>query len=274
MTATREADTTLQSALELLASSTGIDTSRYARLALERRIRRALGLSGFTRAENVLERLKSDDAERERFAREVLAPPMPMWRRPSFFRALRSVCLPLLRTFPSLNVWLVGCGTGEQAYALSILFREEGIAARTRIYATDPCAAALSKAREGVFDLTTLADEEPAYRESGGKLHWSEYFVPIEGDAVLRPDLRDNIVFAEHNWATDASFNEFQLVVCRDLLIRFGRALQERAFSLIDDSLCRSGLLCLGHGESLRLHAMRERYEPVPCGERVYRRTS
>jgi chemotaxis protein methyltransferase CheR len=270
MTEARE-DATLERAIDFLAHATGIDTSRYARLALERRVRRALS-DGMLRADDVLARLESDEGARDRFTRAVLAPPMPMWRRPSFFRALRSVCVPLLRTFPSVNVWLVGCGTGEQAYALSIAFREEGLAGRTRVYATDPCAAALAKARAGIYDLAALADEEPAYREAGGKLHWSEYFVPNEREAVLRPDLRDNIVFAEHNWATDASFNEFQLVVCRDLLIQFGRTLQERVFSLIDDSLCRAGLLALGHGESLRLHALRERYQPVPCGERVFRR--
>ena len=160
--------------------------------------------------------------------------------------------MPLLRTYPSLRVWVAGCSSGEEVYSLAILLREEGLLARTLIYATDINAQALEQAEAGVYNVDRIAGFSDNYRKAGGRASLSEYYTAAYGRAVFDKSLRENIVFSDHSLATDSVFAEVQLVSCRNVLIYFDRLLQDRAVGLFRDALVRRGFLGIGAKESLR----------------------
>jgi len=197
-----------------------------------------------------------------------------MFRDPDYFRALREQVVPLLRTYPSLKVWVAGCSAGEEAYSLAILLREEGLLARTLIYATDINPAILQKAAAGVYDVERIAGFTVNHRASGAAASLSDYYTAAYGRAVFDKSLKDHIVFSDHSLATDSVFAEMQLVSCRNVLIYFNRDLQDRALGLFHESLCRHGFLGIGSKESLRFSAQSEAFEPFVREQRIYQKRS
>jgi chemotaxis protein methyltransferase CheR len=175
-----------------------------------------------------------------------------MFRDPEYFAALREAVVPLLRTYPSIRIWVAGCSTGEEAYSMAILLHEEGLLARTLIYATDINAHALQTAESGVYAADRIPGFTENHRRSGGHSSLSEHYTAAYGNAVFDKRLRKHIVFSDHSLATDSVFAEVQMVSCRNVLIYFTRALQDRAVGLFRDALCRNGFLAIGTKESLR----------------------
>ena len=195
-----------------------------------------------------------------------------MFRDPAYFRALREQVVPLLRTYPSLKVWVAGCSAGEEAYSLAILLREEGLLARTLIYATDINPHFLQKAAAGIYDIERIAGFTVNHRGSGAAASLSDYYTAAYGRAVFDKSLKDHIVFSDHSLATDSVFAEMQLVSCRNVLIYFNRELQDRALGLFHDSLCRHGFLGVGSKESLRFSAQAEAFAPFVREQRIYQK--
>lgn len=195
-----------------------------------------------------------------------------MFRDPGYFRALRQEVVPHLKTYPSLKVWVAGCGAGEELYSLAILFREEGLEDRTVFYATDIDRDALKKAEAGIYPLDRLASFTTNHRRSGAKESLSEYYHAGSRAAVFDRTLRKRTVFAEHNLATDAVFAETHLISCRNVLIYFDRPLQSRAIGLFREALVRKGFLGLGDKETLRFTGHDEGFEPFVPKERIYRK--
>jgi chemotaxis protein methyltransferase CheR len=193
-----------------------------------------------------------------------------MFRDPSFFRALREEVVPHLATYPSLKVWVAGCSAGEELYSLAILFREEGLEARTIFYATDINTEALRKAEAGVYSLDRIAQFTENHRHAGGKSSLSDYYTAAYGNAVFDKTLRRRAVFSDHSLASDAVFAEVHLVCCRNVLIYFDRELQDRAIRLFKDSLVRKGFLGLGAKESLHFSAHRSFFTDFVRTERIY----
>jgi chemotaxis protein methyltransferase CheR len=195
-----------------------------------------------------------------------------LFRDPSYFRALREQVVPVLRTYPSLKVWVAGCSTGEEAYSLAILLRVEGLLERTLIYATDINSAALRKAEAGVYPEDSLPAFAANYRLAGMPGALSEHYTAAYGRAVFDRGLRGRIVFSDHSLATDSVFAEVQLVSCRNVLIYFDRALQDRAIGLFQESLGRRGFLGIGTKESLRFGAHAAKFDELLPEERLYRK--
>jgi chemotaxis protein methyltransferase CheR len=195
-----------------------------------------------------------------------------MFRDPSYFRAIREQVVPLLRTYPSLKVWVAGCSAGEEAYSLAILLREERLLQRSLIYATDINPRMLERAEAGVFPIDRIAGFTVQHRESGAKSSLSDYYTAAYGRAIFDKSLREHIVFSDHSLATDSVFAEVQLVSCRNVLIYFDRPLQDRAVGLFRDSLCRQGFLGLGSKESLRFSAQSSAFAPLVPREKIYQK--
>lgn len=195
-----------------------------------------------------------------------------MFRDPSFFKTLREEVVPHLRTYPSLKVWIAGCSAGEELYSLAILFREEGLEARTIFYATDINPEALRKAEAGVYALDRLPQFTANHRESGGKSSLSDYYTAAYGNAMFDKSLRRHAVFSDHSLASDAVFAEVQLVCCRNVLIYFDRTLQDRAIGLFKDSLVRKGFLGLGAKESLHFSTHGKAFTEFARNERIYQK--
>lgn len=195
-----------------------------------------------------------------------------MFRDPGYFRSLREKVIPLLRTYPSLKIWVAGCSAGEEVYSLAILLREEGLLERTLIYATDINPNALKKSEAGVYDLERIAGFSSNYQKAGGKTSLSDYYTAGYGRAVFDKSLRQHIVFSDHSLATDSVFAEMHLVSCRNVLIYFNRQLQERALGLFRESLCRKGFLGLGAKESLRFSRHADAFDEIVREDRIFQK--
>lgn len=195
-----------------------------------------------------------------------------MFRDPTYYQALRREVVPLLRTYPSLKVWVAGCSAGEEVYSLAILLQEEGLLDRTLIYATDINHQALRAAESGVFDMDRMALFTENHARSGASRSLSDYYTARYGRVVFDKALRDHMVFSDHSLATDSVFAEMHLVSCRNVLIYFERDLQNRALGLFRDSLCHRGFLGLGSKESLRFSGHADAFDDFVLEDRIYRK--
>jgi chemotaxis protein methyltransferase CheR len=195
-----------------------------------------------------------------------------MFRDPGYFRAIREKVVPHLRTYPSLKVWIAGCSSGEELHSFAILFREEGLLERTLFYATDINPAALQVAATGVYAMDRVKTFTENHQKSGGRSSLADYYTAAYGRAVFDKALRSRAVFSDHSLVTDAVFTEVQLVSCRNVLIYFDRALQDRAIGLFRESLARRSFLGLGAKESLRFSQHAGAFEAFVREENIYQR--
>jgi chemotaxis protein methyltransferase CheR len=196
-----------------------------------------------------------------------------MFRDPPMYRAFRQLVLPVLRTYPQLKIWHAGCASGEEVYATAILLTEEGLYNRAQIYATDMSATAVEQAREGVYPETLLPEFTMNYRAAGGERDFSAYWSRAYGRVSVRPALKQNVHFFQHDLVSDYSLGEMHVIFCRNVLIYFGEQLRNRVFSLFADGLSRGGFLCLGANEALP-SAERAAYQELAPNERIFRRRS
>ena len=195
-----------------------------------------------------------------------------LFRDPALFRAVREGVVPYLRTYPTLKVWIAGCAAGEELYSMAILFREEEIASRTIFYCTDINPEALRRAEAGVYEISRIAQFTENHQKAGGKSSLSNYYSAAYGGAVFDKTLRNNVVFSDHSLVTDSVFAEVHLITCRNVLIYFDRALQDRAMGLFKDSLTRRGFLGLGSKESLRFSRYTDSFVDFDKENRIYRK--
>ena len=258
--------------LEAVLRLRGYDFRQYARASLLRRIANQVKAEKVATVSALLDRVLHDPACMDRLLLGLSVTVSAMFRDPGFFLALREKVVPMLRTYPFVRIWQAGCSLGEEAYSLAILLEEEGLIERCRIYATDISEGILARAREGIYPLDLMRKYTENHSRAGGLRPFSEYYTAAYDNAVIRPSLRDRVVFAQHNLVTDGVFNEFNLVLCRNVMIYFNRDLQNRVHRLLYDSLSSFGVLGLGAQESLSLSAVEENYDVVDAAHRLYRR--
>ena len=248
------------------------DFRGYAMASLKRRLQRAMEHFGCRSISALQERLLHDAAAFPVLLDFVTLPVSEMFRDPSYFRALREQVVPLLRTYPSLKVWVAGCSTGEEAYSLAILLKEEGLLARTLIYATDINPHRLQEAEAGVYAIDRMAGFTANHRKSGARSSLSDHYTAAYDRAIVDKSFRRHLVFSDHSLATDSVFAEVQLVSCRNVLIYFNRALQDRALGLFRDALCRRGFLGIGSKESLRFSSHSDAFVDVVREDRIFQK--
>lgn len=258
--------------LEGIYQHYGYDFRQYARALIRRRVWRRMLKEKLATISGLQERVLRDAACMERLLVDLSISVTSMFRDPTAYAALRSKVVPLLRTYPFLRIWNAGCSTGEETYSLAILLREEGLADRTRIYATDINHAVLQRAKEGCFGLDRMREYTQHYIRAGGRALLSDYYKVSSGQARFDPTLVENVVFAQHNLVSDGSFNQFNLIVCRNVLIYFDVPLQDKVHTLFYRSLVRFGLLALGDKESIRFTRHADAYEELDQQEKLYRR--
>ena len=250
----------------------GHDFRDYAQASLKRRVLQAQQRMKATSISALQERVLHDPQAFSELLQYLTVPVSEMFRDPAYFLALRRQVVPVLRTYPSLKVWVAGYSTGEEPYSLAILLQEEGLLERTILYATDINHASLEKARQGIFQLDAMQAFTRNYQEAGGTRSFSDYYTAAYGGAVFDRGLREAITFADHSLATDSVFSETQFVSCRNVLIYFNRALQDRALGLFHESLSHRGFLGLGSKETLDFSAYADRFDVVSRRERIYQR--
>jgi chemotaxis protein methyltransferase CheR len=260
--------------LEAIFRRYGFDFRQYAPASLKRRLWRRMNAEGLPTITQLQDRLLHDSAAMERLLLDLSISVTSMFRDPSFYVAFRQDVAPLLRTYPFTRIWCAGCSTGEEVYSLAILLQEEGLYERTRIYATDINAQVLNTALAGVFPLDKMKLYTQNYIAAGGKGEFSEYYVAAYDGARFSRSLTENVVFAQHNLASDRTFNQFNAIICRNVLIYFDKTLQDRVHGLFHESLEMFGVLALGHKESVAFSPYAGSYEPIDAAERIYRRVA
>ena len=250
----------------------GFDFRDYSMPSLRRRIWKRIYAEGLSTVSGLMEKALHDADCMERLLLDLSINTTAMFRDPTFYLAFRKKVVPALRTYPFIRIWHAGCSTGEEVYSMAILLQEEGIYERCRIYATDINEAVLQKAKAGIFPIATMQENTSNYIAGGGSGTFSDYYTARYDYAIFRPSLRENVVFAQHNLVTDASFNHFNVILCRNVLIYFNSVLQERVQQLFLSSMEMFGILGLGRKESIRFTGIADNYEEIDADERLYRR--
>jgi len=258
--------------LEGLFRRYGFDFRGYARSSLRRRVRGAVVAEELATVSALQERMLHDPLCLQRLLLALSVSVSAMFRDPSFFLAFRRRAVPLLRTYPFIRIWQAGCSTGEEVYSLAILLQEEGLYDRCRIYATDMNEMVLQKARAGIYPIDLMQRYTANYHAAGGSGDLSAHYTAAYDHVMFRPSLREHVVFSQHNLASDGPFNEFNVILCRNVMIYFGRALQDRVHQLFARSLATFGLLGLGSHESIRFAPTEYQYEPLEAREKLFRR--
>lgn len=250
----------------------GFDFRSYAYASLKRRLWKRIQAEGLPTVSALQERVLHDPHMMERLLLDLSVNVTAMFRDPTFYAAFRQKAIPVLRTYPFIRLWHAGCSTGEEVFSMAILLEEEGLYERARIYATDINEVVLQQAKAGIFPLDKMQEYTNNYLRAGGKRSFSEYYTARYEGALFNPSLLRNVVFAQHNLVTDRSFAEFNVILCRNVMIYFDRPLQNRVHELFHGSLTNFGLLALGSKESLKLTEFEDAYEPLDAREKIYRK--
>ncbi len=256
--------------LEALYRQYRHDFRRYAKPTLRRRLVQALATFNCESLSMLQHRLLREPPLLSQVVRFLTVQVSDFFRDPGFFRALRERVVPLLRTYPSLKVWVAGCGTGEEVYSVAILLDEEGLLDRTIIYATDVSADALQIAEGGVFGVDRAQAFSQNYQHAGGTKSLADYYTAAYDGVAFDRRLRANVVFSDHSLATDNVFAEVQLVTCRNVLIYFDSELRDRAVGLFRESLGRRGVLGLGAKENLRSSVHARAFVEIDHANRLF----
>jgi len=258
--------------LEGLYRAYGFDFREYSRASIRRRLLELMRNEKLETISAYQDRLLHDPGSVERLLLGLSVHATAMFRDPSFYLTFRKKVVPLLKTYPTVQIWVAGCSTGEEVYSLSILLREEGLYERSRIYATDISPVVLKKAKAGIFSLVSMREYTNNYHLAGGTNDFSDYYTASYDSVIFSSSLRNHVVFSEHNLATDGSFNEFQVILCRNVMIYFNKHLQERVHNLLYNSLTMFGVFGLGNKESMKFTPRAESYEHLNGQDKLYRK--
>jgi chemotaxis protein methyltransferase CheR len=256
--------------LEAIFAAYGQDLRGYAPASLRRRVLAVLAKHGLASLAELQRLVLEDRAAFDQFMEDLRVRVSDMFRDPSFFLHFRTRVIPILRTYPILNIWHCGCATGEEVYTMAIILAEEGLYERSQIYATDVSKEALLQAKQGVFASARLAAFADGYAASGGKSSLGDYYTEAYDGIAIREHLRKNVSFFEHDLVSDYVFGEMNVVLCRNVLLYFGDALRASVVDKLRLSLRPGGFLCLGSSESLRGESARP-FTVFAQAERIYR---
>src|SRR5512133_1144184 len=262
----------LDKVIVLLRNQTGHDFSFYKRSTILRRVERRMGLHQLPHVSEYLRYLRENPDESELLFNELLIGVTSFFRDSSVWNQLKNEVLPvLLARHPqgaALRAWVPGCSTGEEAYSLAMVFKEALELAKPeprftlQIFASDLDRDAIATARNGIYPRSIAADvsEERLAR----------FFVEDAAGYRINNEIREMVIFAEHNLIVDPPFTKLDLLSCRNLLIYLEAELQAMLMQLFHYSLGAGGFLLLGSAESIG--AATELFAPLPGKSRLYRR--
>jgi chemotaxis protein methyltransferase CheR len=238
----------------------GFDFRNYSFPSIRRRIMHRIRAEKLKTVSSLQEKVLHDRHLLNKLLEDFSINVTEMFRDPSFFKSFKTKIIPLLRDLPMIRIWHAGCSSGEEVYSMAVLLHEEGLYKKARIYATDMNEKILEKAKMGQIPIDRMESYTKSHYKAGGVEAFSEYYSASDDKVML------------HNLVTDYSFNEFHVIVCRNVMIYFNHRLQERVHHLFYDSLCTKGFLCLGSKEALPITNCIQNYEIVDPNEKIYRK--
>lgn len=255
-----------------LSERYGYDFSNYARASLKRRVSRLLVIDRFPSFAELLYKIKNDTTYLTHVVQELTVNVTEMFRDPALFKTIREQVLPMLATHPLIRIWHAGCSTGEEVYSMAILLEEANLLHRSLLYATDLNPSVIENIKKGIFPMSQMKNYSENYILSGGKKDFSTYYTAKYDWAKFDEKLKSRMIVATHNLVSDRSFNEFQLIFCRNVLIYFDKTLQDNVLTLFDESLEKLGFLVLGSKENLRFSSIGRKYTQLENKEKVWRK--
>jgi len=265
-------DDELQIFLGDLIDRYGYDFTGYSEASIRRRIERFLAMERIQDIQVLRSLVLTDAGYFSHLVEEMTVNVTEMLRDPVFYKVLREEIIPVLATYPFIRIWHAGCSTGEEVYSMAILLKEEGILQKSRLYATDINPGVIEKARNGIFPAGPMKKYSENYIQSGGKNDFSSYYTANYNLVKFDEQLTEKMIFATHNLVVDSSFNEFQLILCRNTLIYFDKNLQSRVLELFDRSLELLGFLALGTKETLRFSSIESKFRMTVPGQKIWRK--
>jgi len=235
----------------LINDYSGYDFSDYSMPSLQRRFQRYIDLNKISDFKQLLQDLMNDSSMLNNLIEEVTVNVTEMFRDPSFFAAIRTELVPQLNKLPLIKIWHAGCSTGEEVYSMAILLKEHNLLDKSIIYATDINQSVLDVAKSGKYSIESFKENELNYRESEGTKKLSDYYTVLNGEVLINDDLKSKIIFSTHNLVSDNAFNQFDLIVCRNVLIYFNKSLQDNVLQMFYTSLTENGILAIGSKETI-----------------------
>lgn len=260
----------LRELLESIKVVHGYDFTDYAEASLIRRIEHFMRIRKMGSLDDLTEVILHNEKLFEEFVQEISVTVTEIFRDPAFFKSLRKNVLGRLSTYPFIKIWIAGCATGEEVYSIAILLKEEKLLNRSLIYATDINQKSIHTAKQGIYHINRMKEYTSNYNKTGGDSSFSEYYQAKYNSVLFDKSLKKNIVFSPHNLAVDKSFNEFHLIICRNVLIYFNQQLQNKVIDLFYESLCPFGFLGIGNKESLLFSDKRKSFKDVDKKEKIY----
>lgn len=252
----------------------GYDFQNYAYHSVRRRIWHRVHAEKLTSITSLLDKILHDSDCLQRMVSDFSINVTEMFRDPSFFLSFREQVIPMLQTYPSIRIWHAGCSTGEEVYSMAIMLYEADLYEKTKIFATDINSNVLKTAKSGFFPLEHMRKYTNNYMLAGGERAFSDYYSVVKNGVKFHPFLSKNIVFAQHNLATDRSFNEFHVILCRNVLIYFNKSLQTRVHELFHQSLGTLGILGLGDKETIINKDIADCYVPINKKQKLFKKVN
>ncbi|UTH74667.1 chemotaxis protein CheB [Chromobacterium sp. IIBBL 290-4] len=257
--------------LSALASHYGWDFRHYQRDSLQRRVVNLMGQFNLRVFADFQRAVLTDTSQFERLAAELPVGVTSFFRHPPQLKLLREEVLPYLSSFPLIKLWSAGCSSGEEPYSLAIMLEELALLDRSHVFATDLNPYLLELGASSLFPRDALALNRQNYLASGGERLFDAYLTDNGRFLRLADALRQRILFYRHSLTDEGVFNEFQLIVCRNVLIYFDAELQRQVLRRFARSLHADGFLVLGPQDGLHRQALDSGFEPYRRGSSVYR---
>ncbi|MCF8070025.1 MAG: protein-glutamate O-methyltransferase CheR [Desulfobacterales bacterium] len=259
--------------LDAIYMKYGYDFRNYSKASIKRRIEGFLSQSGIGSISFLQHEILYNQVLFGKLLSQLSVNVTQMFRDPDFYSALIKHVIPELKKKKIIKIWHAGCSTGEEVYSLAIILKEEGLYNKCRIYATDMDEIVLQKAKKAIYPIKYIQEYTLNYNKAGGQKSFNDYYTAKYDFAMLDSGLKENILFSNHNLASDSVFGEMDIIICRNVMIYFDRELQERAFKLFKDSLCARGILCLGSKETIRISEYSDAFEDIVAPQKIYRLT-
>jgi chemotaxis protein methyltransferase CheR len=261
----------LDAFLAAVHEHTGYDFRSYQRGTIERRIANLIRTGGFASFFDFQRAALTNPQVTQRLLTELSINVTEFFRHPEQFRQLHDEVLPYLASFPLIKVWSAGCATGEEAYSLAMLLDQLGLLENSRIFATDINPTLLELAQSGLYPHEVLQKSLDNHRVACDCANFPQRLEDRGRFLKVADRYRERVLFHHHALGQDGVFNEFQLIVCRNVMIYFEPELQRRVFGLFAQSLHREGFLLLGPCDGLRTMALECQFKPHTAGANLYR---
>lgn len=256
----------------LINDYSGYDFSDYSMPSLQRRFQRYIDLNKISDFKQLLQDLMNDSSMLNNLIEEVTVNVTEMFRDPSFFAAIRSELIPQLNKLPLIKIWHAGCSTGEEVYSMAILLKEHNLLDKSIIYATDINQTVLDAAKSGRYSIESFKENELNYRESEGTKKLSDYYTVLNGEVLINEDLKSKIIFSTHNLVSDNAFNQFDLIICRNVLIYFNKSLQDNVLQMFYNSLSENGMLAIGSKETIMFSPIESKMQVINAKWKIWKK--